>query len=55
MRITDEQGLLNNFATEPEVYLAEPPTKSQKVRYAVQAAFSTALLVGVGYIAYLAS
>lgn len=55
MRITDDQGLLNNFATEPKVYLAEPPTKSQKVRYAVQAAGASVLLAAVGYIAYLAS
>ena len=30
MRITDDQGLLNNFATEPEVYFAEPPTASEE-------------------------
>ena len=55
MRIPDEQGLLNNFATEPEVYFAEPPTKSQKVRYAIQAACSTVLLAAIGYVVYLAS
>ena len=52
---TDDQGLLNNFAAEPEVYFAEPPTQSQKIKYAVQAACSTVFLGVVGYVAYLAS
>lgn len=55
MRITDEQGLYNNFASEPEVYFAEPPTNSEKTRYAIQAVFSAALIGVIAYIAYIAS
>ena len=52
---TDDQGLLNNFAAEPEVYFAEPPTNSQKVRYTIQAACATVFLGVVAYVAYIAS
>ena len=30
---TEEGGLLNNFAKEPQVYQAEPPTAAQQRNY----------------------
>jgi hypothetical protein len=43
---TEEGGRLNNFATEPKMYQAEPPTKGQMRNY---------ILLGVGAIALLGS
>ena len=31
--ITEEGGRLNNYATEPKMYLAEPPEPEQQRRY----------------------
>lgn len=42
---TDEQGLLNNYATEPQVYYSEYPSPEQQRNYALQGALAT-LLVG---------
>lgn len=33
---TDETGLLNNFATEPKMYLASSPSPQQRRRYLIQ-------------------
>lgn len=52
---TDDSGLLNNFAAEPEVYFAEPPTSSEKFRYGIQAACAAAFLGAIGFVTYLAS
>ncbi|HEY9628903.1 MAG TPA: ssl1498 family light-harvesting-like protein [Coleofasciculaceae cyanobacterium] len=30
---TEEGGLLNNFAAEPKVYEAEPPSSKQRIQY----------------------
>lgn len=38
---TEEGGRLNNFAVEPKMYKAEPPTKSQQRNY---------LFLGIGAI-----
>lgn len=32
---TEEGGLLNNFAVEPKMYQAEPPSDSQKRNYLI--------------------
>lgn len=46
MRYTqDEQGLLNNFAVEPTVYMAESPSSEQQQRYVVQ---SLAAVLAIG-------
>jgi hypothetical protein len=52
---TEEGGRLNNYATEPKVYKAEPPTSKQKVTYAVLAVGAIALLGGVFFIAFTVS
>jgi hypothetical protein len=48
---TEEGGRLNNFAAEPKVYKAEPPTKKQQVRYAILAAVGLILVAGLIFVA----
>lgn len=43
---TEEGGRLNNFAVEPKMYQAEPPSQKQKIQY---------LVLGVGAVALLGS
>jgi hypothetical protein len=43
---TEDGGRLNNFAVEPKVYKAEPPTEAQRRNY---------LFMGIGAIALLSS
>ncbi|WP_143289180.1 photosystem II assembly protein Psb34 [Brunnivagina elsteri] len=48
----NEQGILNNYATEPKVYYAQYPNQYEQRQYALQAAFATLListLVLVGF------
>lgn len=52
---TEEGGRLNNFATEPKVYQAEPPTKTEKRNYIILGALGTVLLGAIIAIAYYAS
>lgn len=52
MYTTDDRGILNAYAKEPQVYWAEYPTPNTQRAYALQAAFATLLvatllLVGV--------
>ncbi|MBD2102352.1 photosystem II assembly protein Psb34 [Leptolyngbya sp. FACHB-261] len=51
----DESGLLNNFASEPKMYVAEPPTKSQKRSYLLTIVAAVILIGGLITVAYLAS
>lgn len=51
----DETGLLNNFAVEPKMYEAEPPTQKQKKIYMVMGAISAALVVGLIVVAVTVS
>ena len=44
---TEEGGRLNNFASEPKMYEAEPPTASEKRNYIVFGALGAALVVGL--------
>jgi hypothetical protein len=45
MRYTTEgNGRLNNFAVEPKMYEAEPPTKNQQRVYAILGAVAVALV-----------
>ncbi|MEO3707100.1 photosystem II assembly protein Psb34 [Trichormus azollae] len=41
----EEGGLINNFAREPKVYQAEPPTDGEKRTYVILG-LAAALLVG---------
>jgi hypothetical protein len=43
--VKEEGGRLNNYAEEPRVYTAEPPTKAQQRNYIILGTISL-LLVG---------
>jgi hypothetical protein len=56
MRYTVEDGgRLNNFAVEPKMYEAEPPTATQKRNYVILGALAVALVLGVVSIAFVVS
>ncbi|MGD1951339.1 MAG: photosystem II assembly protein Psb34 [Leptolyngbyaceae cyanobacterium] len=44
---TEEGGRLNNFASEPKMYEAEPPSASENRNYIVLGALGAALVVGL--------
>lgn len=46
MYTTNEDGILNNYATEPAMYFSEYPSPEQQQRYAFQGAIA-ALLVSI--------
>ncbi|MFE4105400.1 photosystem II assembly protein Psb34 [Almyronema epifaneia] len=48
---TEEGGRLNNFAREPKMYEAEPPTGAQKRNYVILGALGLALISGLCYVA----
>jgi hypothetical protein len=52
MRYTVEDGgRLNNFAVEPKMYKAEPPTVTQKRNYIILGAMGLALIGGLMAVA----
>lgn len=51
----DEQGLLNNFATEPKVYQATEPTSKQQSFYLLTGSLSALLVAGVVAISFVVS
>jgi hypothetical protein len=52
MRYTkDDDGRINNFAVEPKVYSAEPPTPQQQKTYIIMGAVAAALVTGLIVIA----
>ncbi len=52
MRYTeDEGGRLNNFAVEPKMYTAEPPTGTQKRTYIILGSVAASLVVGLFVVA----
>lgn len=52
---SDEHGILNNFAKEPKMYLAEAPNAAQKRRYVVQGVAAVLLIAGIGVITAVVS
>jgi hypothetical protein len=52
---TEEGGRLNNFAIEPKMYKAEPPTKAQQRNYLVMGIGAVALVVTLMYVAVTVS
>ena len=52
---TEEGGRLNNFASEPEMYTAEPPSSSDKKNYLVLGILGAVLIGGVIAVAVYAS
>ncbi len=52
MRYTeDETGLMNNFAVEPKMYEAEPPTNNEKRNYVILGSIAASLVVGLLVVA----
>lgn len=52
---TEEGGRLNNFAREPKVYTAEPPTKTQQRNYIIWGVAAVTLVAGVVFVAFSVS
>lgn len=53
--ITEEGGRLNNFAKEPKVYQAEPPTQTDKRNYIFLGVAAVALVSGLVVVAFSVS
>ncbi len=51
----EEGGRLNNFAKEPKVYQAEPPSKDQQRNYIVIGIAAVALISGLFFVAFSVS
>lgn len=51
----EDGGRLNNFAVEPRMYEAEPPSASQKRNYIILAGLALALVVGLMTVAVVVS
>ncbi|WP_017718500.1 photosystem II assembly protein Psb34 [Kamptonema formosum] len=51
----EEGGRLNNFAVEPKMYKAEPPTKAQQRNYLVLGILAAVLVAGLFYVAFSVS
>ncbi len=47
----NENGILNNYATEPQLYYATYPSIEQQNRYKYQAAFATLLVTTLVLVA----
>jgi hypothetical protein len=47
----DAGGKLNNFAVEPKIYQAEPPTGAQKRNYIIMGVASAALVALLIFVA----
>ncbi|MBD1867742.1 ssl1498 family light-harvesting-like protein [Cyanobacteria bacterium FACHB-471] len=48
---TEEGGRLNNFAVEPKIYQAEPPSQGQQRNYIILGVAAIALIGGLLFIA----
>ncbi|HYW19145.1 MAG TPA: ssl1498 family light-harvesting-like protein [Nodularia sp. (in: cyanobacteria)] len=51
----EEGGLVNNFASEPKVYQAEPPTNNQKRTYILLGLSAAFLVAGLIFVAFSVS
>ncbi|NES95934.1 MAG: ssl1498 family light-harvesting-like protein [Desertifilum sp. SIO1I2] len=53
--INEEGGRLNNYAVEPKMYRATPPTKNQQQKYIVMGLGAVALVGGLVFVAFSVS
>jgi len=53
--IKEEGGRLNNFAVEPKVYTATPPTKDQQRNYLILGVLALILVTGLVFVAFSVS
>jgi hypothetical protein len=51
----EDGGRLNNFANEPKMYQAEPPTTAQKRNYVIMGGLAVALIAGLCVVAFSVS
>jgi hypothetical protein len=47
----NEEGILNNYATEPQIYYAAYPDQDKQRSYAQQAGFATLLVITLVLVA----
>ncbi|MFB2895872.1 photosystem II assembly protein Psb34 [Aerosakkonemataceae cyanobacterium BLCC-F50] len=52
---TEEGGRLNNFAVEPKVYQATPPTKTEQRNYIIMGALAVVLVSALIFVAFSVS
>lgn len=52
---TEDGGRLNNFAVEPKVYQAKPPSKNQQRNYIIMGVLGLVLVGGLLAVAVYAS
>ncbi|MEQ9553498.1 MAG: ssl1498 family light-harvesting-like protein [Coleofasciculus sp. G3-WIS-01] len=52
---TEEGGRLNNFAREPKVYQAEPPSKTEQRNYVFLGIAALVLVSGLMFVAFSVS
>ncbi len=52
---TEDGGRLNNFANEPKVYQAEPPSKGEQRNYLILGVLGLLLIGGLIAVAFYAS
>lgn len=55
MYTADENGVLNNYATEQNMYFAEYPNQYQQRQYRLQGAFATLLVSTLILVAFSVS
>lgn len=55
MQTMSNEGLLNNYANEPQVYYAEYPGLWEQRQYALQGAFATLLVSTLILVAFSVS
>ncbi|MEH2055413.1 photosystem II assembly protein Psb34 [Nostoc sp.] len=48
----NENGVINNYASEPQLYYAEYPSPEQQNRYKFQAAVATLLVTAIVLVAF---
>ena len=51
----EEGGRLNNFAVEPKVYQATPPTKAEQRNYIIMGALAVVLVSALIFVAFSVS
>ncbi len=51
----NEDGVLNNYATEPQMYYAEYPAIWEQRRYVIQSVFATLLVATFVLVAFSVS
>lgn len=53
--INDDDGRLNNFAIEPKIYQAEPPSQTQQRNYIILGVIAAFLVTGLVFVAFSVS